>query len=233
MSKIHFIGGEKGGVGKSMVSRLLAQYFIDHEVAWRGYDADLSHGALMRYYGDYCQPLDVDRLEAMDGLIERSAESPNDTFLVDLAAQSERKLHVRAEGIDLPELCEELGLEFVFWHVMDDGKDSVNLLRRLLSRYDNRVSYVILKNAVRGDQFDLFDQSSVQERIQQQAIPVLELRALHHPIMQKIDRMDKSFWAAINNRGDASQSLGLMERKRVKTWLRRSYEAFDSLGLRN
>jgi len=231
MSKIHFIGGEKGGVGKSIVARLLAQYFIDHDIAWQGFDADLSHGALMRYYGDYCQPLDVDRFEALDDLVERSAESPSDTMLVDLAAQSERKLHAWAEGVDLPELCEELELEFVFWHVMDDGKDSVNLLQRLLARYNNGVSYVIVKNAVRGDRFDLFDQSDVQESIQQQAIPVLELRALHHPIMQKIDRMDKSFWAAINNRGDVSQSLGLMERKRVKTWLRRAYEAFDSLGL--
>src|SRR5687767_1308445 len=30
MANIHLIGGEKGGVGKSLVSRLLAQYFIDH-----------------------------------------------------------------------------------------------------------------------------------------------------------------------------------------------------------
>jgi len=34
-SQIHLIGGEKGGVGKSMVSRLLAQYFIDHQI-WTG-----------------------------------------------------------------------------------------------------------------------------------------------------------------------------------------------------
>ena len=30
MATIHFIGGEKGGVGKSLVARLLAQYCIDH-----------------------------------------------------------------------------------------------------------------------------------------------------------------------------------------------------------
>ena len=29
MGQIHFIGGEKGGVGKSFTARLLAQYFID------------------------------------------------------------------------------------------------------------------------------------------------------------------------------------------------------------
>ncbi len=29
MNKIHLIGGEKGGVGKSVVARVLAQYLID------------------------------------------------------------------------------------------------------------------------------------------------------------------------------------------------------------
>ena len=30
MANIHLIGGEKGGVGKSLVARVLAQYLIDH-----------------------------------------------------------------------------------------------------------------------------------------------------------------------------------------------------------
>ena len=30
MATIHLIGGEKGGVGKSLLARILAQYFIDH-----------------------------------------------------------------------------------------------------------------------------------------------------------------------------------------------------------
>ena len=29
MSQIHFIGGEKGGIGKSLLARVLAQHFID------------------------------------------------------------------------------------------------------------------------------------------------------------------------------------------------------------
>ncbi|WP_031433058.1 P-loop NTPase family protein [Methylomarinum vadi] len=49
MSQIHFIGGEKGGVGKSVMARLLAQYLIDNETPFKVFDADLSHGAMMRY----------------------------------------------------------------------------------------------------------------------------------------------------------------------------------------
>ena len=38
LSKVHLIGGEKGGVGKSMMSRLLAQYFIDNQIPFIGFD---------------------------------------------------------------------------------------------------------------------------------------------------------------------------------------------------
>lgn len=232
MNQIHFIGGEKGGVGKSMVARLLAQYLIDNKLPWQGFDADLSHGALVRYYCDYTQPLDLDVIESLDGLVELAAEDGNQLLLVDLAAQSERRLHAWAEDVDIAGLGEELGFEIVFWHVMDDGKDSVNLLERLLSRYGESARYVVVRNAARGDRFDLFEQSDVRKTIDERDIPVIDLRALHHPIVQKIDRMDKSFWAAVNHQGESAQALGLMERQRVKVWLKRVYEAFDGLGLK-
>ena len=60
MATIHLIGGEKGGVGKSLMSRLLAQYFIDHSMPFIGFDADRSHGALLRFYASYTSPLAID-----------------------------------------------------------------------------------------------------------------------------------------------------------------------------
>ena len=53
MSAIHFVGGEKGGVGKSLLSRLLSQYFLDRSMPYIGLDADQSHPTLSRYYGDF------------------------------------------------------------------------------------------------------------------------------------------------------------------------------------
>ena len=51
MSELHLIGGEKGGVGKSVVARLLAQYWLDSSKPFVGFDTDRSHGALLRHYG--------------------------------------------------------------------------------------------------------------------------------------------------------------------------------------
>jgi hypothetical protein len=48
--------------------------------------------------------------------------------------------------------------------------------------------------------------------------------------MRKIDRQNASVWAAINQRG-GPDTLGLLERQRVKNWLKASYDTFDTLPL--
>lgn len=94
MSKIHFIGGEKGGIGKSVLARLMAQYHINHSLPFRAFDSDQSHGALLRFYRDYSQPILLDDFESADRLME-SAIARNRDILVDLAAQTSLPLHRR------------------------------------------------------------------------------------------------------------------------------------------
>ncbi len=228
--QIHFIGGEKGGVGKSVVSRLLAQYWIDNERSWKGFDTDRSHGALLRYYAGFAEPIDTAHVEELDRVIETAVDAePN--VLVDLAAQTEAQLHDWVDDGGLLDMSEDLGVDLRFWYVMDDGKDSVNLLTRLLDRHDGQGRYVVVLNHGRGDDFSLFHDSHAASRVEELQVPVLSLRALHRPTMRKIDQFDKSFWAAVNNTnpGDG-ECLNMMERQRVKVWLRHAYTEFSRAG---
>jgi hypothetical protein len=135
MSQIHFIGGEKGGVGKSLVARVLAQYFIDHDLSFLGFDTDRSHGALMRFYSGYASPVLVDRYEALDAIMEAAVEQPQRRILVDLAAQTHDPLVRWMDDSGVLNLADEMNVKIHYWHVMDSGKDSVDLLRKLLDRF--------------------------------------------------------------------------------------------------
>ena len=141
MANIHLIGGEKGGVGKSVVARLLAQYCIDRSIPFLGFDADRSHGALMRFYADYASPVLVDRYESLDAIVESATDNPERRILVDLAAQADEPLTQWMEESQLLEVAREIGLNIRYWHVMDTGRDSVDLLRRLFDRYGQRLSF--------------------------------------------------------------------------------------------
>ncbi len=217
-SQIHLIGGEKGGVGKSMVARLLAQYFIDQKMPFVGFDTDRSHGALLRYYAGYASPVVADRYEALDAIIESAAEQPGRRVLVDLAAQTHAPLVKWIEDSGVLDLADVSGVSLTYWHVMDAGRDSVDLLARLLGQFGPRLRYVLVRNQLRGDDFSQLDKSGEQARALAFGARVITLKHLHDPVVQKIDAANASFWAARNNTAKDGPGLGLMERQRLKIW---------------
>jgi len=231
MSQIHFIGGEKGGVGKSLVSRLLAQYFIDRGLPFVGFDTDRSHGALLRFYADYASPITIDQEDSLDRIVEAAVEAPQRRVLVDLAAQTQAALEAWIEDSGVLALADELGVTLTYWHVMDAGRDSVDLLTQLLDRFEGRLKLVLVLNEVRGDAFDLLATSGQRERAQAQGAKVVTVRRLHDATMQKIDGQSTSFWAAVNHSERATTGLGLLERQRVKVWLQRVYDEIDRVGV--
>ncbi len=231
MSKIHFIGGEKGGVGKSVVARVVAQYLIDKSIPFLGFDTDRSHGALLRFYGDYASPVVVDSYESLDLIVESAIANPGKRILVDLAAQTHDPLAKWMDESGVLEMADEGGYSLTYWHVMDSGKDSVDLLKKLLDRFGSRLNYVVVLNQLRGDHFDLFDQSSEKLRLAELGSPVITLKRLHEPVINKIDAGSTSFWAAKNRSETDVKGLGILERQRVKMWLHSAYAEIDRSGL--
>lgn len=231
MSHIHFIGGEKGGVGKSLVARVLAQYFVDHNMPFQGFDTDKSHGALLRFYADFAAPVLLDRHDSLDPVIEAAAEDPQRRILVDLAAQTQQSLADWLQNSGVLELAEEMGLALTWWHVMDSGRDSVDLLRKWLDQFGGKIKLVLVLNEIRGDRFEILEASGERSRAESLGASVVSLRHLPDSTMRKIDQQSASFWAALNHPDRGTVGLGLLERQRVKIWLNRAYDEIAKLPL--
>lgn len=228
MGRIHLVGGEKGGVGKSVVARLLAQLLVDHGTRWVGFDTDRSHGSFARCYADYVQRIDVDRATQIDLSVEALAAGA-DEVVVDLAGQSEKHLWRWMEVGQVLEFMDRLRHELWFWYVIDDSRDSVLLLRSLVERLGGRAKIVCVLNHARGRDFGLFDLSKLRDRIKQADGVVLDLPSLEPAAMHKIESYDKSFWAAVHNE-DPTQGpcLSLMERQRAEVFVQGVHSKFRS-----
>jgi hypothetical protein len=231
VSTIHLIGGEKGGVGKSLVARILAQYLIDHARPFQAFDADRSHGALLRFYAQFTLPVPLDEVGGLDRIIETAAAELNKTVLVDLAAQCYAQLVRWMEDSRVLEAAGELALTMKYWHVMDSGRDSVDLLRRLLDQFEGRLPIVLVLNQLRGEQFEILESSGQRARAEQLGARVLVLNRLADATMQKIDAANTSFWAAVNHSSGVLGTLGLLERQRLTVWLSRAYQQIDQIGI--
>lgn len=231
MAHIHLIGGEKGGVGKSLTARVLAQYFIDREMPFLGFDTDRSHGALMRFYTDFAAPVVLDRVEALDVIVEAAVAQPDRRILVDLAAQTHDVLVRWIEDAGVLGMASEMGLSIHYWHVMDSGKDSVDLLQKLLNRFGTGLKYVLVRNQVRGNDFGTLEQSGEQARAFALGARMVSIKKLNEGVMNKIDAGSSSFWKAKTSNDAADGGLGMMDRQRVKMWLRDVYREIDDVGV--
>jgi hypothetical protein len=234
MPSLNFIGGEKGGVGKSVTARVLAQYFIDKRQPFTGFDTDRSHTSFARFYADFASPVVVDSYEGLDrvaGVFEEvpaSGKRPN--VIVDLAAQTAAPLSRWIRDSDLLSLLASMGVTVNFWHMADAGQDSVDLLDRLVNTFGPGPNYIVVKNEGRGSDFSQLERSPALQKALALGGRVVSLGQLHEASMRKIDRSDASFWSAIHTTS-GPDALGLLERQRVKTWLRNTYATFDALPL--
>jgi hypothetical protein len=134
------------------------------------------------------------------------------------------------EDAGVVNLADELGMKLYYWHVMDTGKDSVDLLRRLLDRFGTGLSYVLVRNQVRGTDFTALEQSGEQARAIGMGARVVTLKKLNEHVIQKIDSASSTFWKAKSSERDPT-GLGLMDRQRVKMWLREAYREIDEVGI--
>lgn len=223
MTNIHLIGGEKGGVGKSVLARTLAQYHIDRNLPFLGFDTDRSHPTLSRFYADFASPTVIDDYRSLDHVAEAIADQPERTVLVDLAAQTFAPLSRWMEDSGVLTLLKEAGITVRYWHVMDDGQDSLGLLDKVLDTFGSSLTYVVVLNYGRGADFTAFHRSPAKARALEHQASIIELRRLHEGAMRTIDQRNASFWSAVNQRGTES-SLGLFDRQRVKVWLAKTYE---------
>jgi len=229
-TRIHLIGGEKGGVGKSLVARVVAQYMLDRSLPFLALDTDRSHGALLRFYREHAAPVLVDKVESLDAIVESAVDVPGRRVLVDLAAQTHDPIVKWMDDAGVVNLVDELGISLHYWHVMDSGKDSVDLLKKLLDRFGTGLHYVIVRNQVRGNDFALLEQSGEQARAQALGARVVSVKKLHDGVIQKIDSGSRGFGEAKATDKEAG-GLGLMDRQRLKMWLRDAYRELDEVGI--
>lgn len=148
-----------------------------------------------------------------------------------IAAQTHEPLAKWMEEAGVLDLAAEAGFTLHYWHVMDAGKDSVDLLAKLLDRFGARLRYVLVLNQLRGDDFSIFKKSELEARALELGARTVSIKRLHDGAMQKIDASSSSFWAAKNGAGTENAGLGLMDRQRVKTWLRAAYQEIDAVGV--
>jgi CO dehydrogenase nickel-insertion accessory protein CooC1 len=105
MAVIHLIDGEKGGVGKSFVTRAMIQYGLDRSLPFVAVETDRSNPDVNRVYQKQCQfavfSEDEKQASKADRIFEMAMEQP---VIVSLPSQVNRAVTAWIENNQLLEI---------------------------------------------------------------------------------------------------------------------------------
>ena len=234
--EIVMVGGEKGGVGKSMVCKTLVEYHIERDLPFTVFDTDRSNPDVWRLFQDRGCEL------AIFSEARRFQDAANPIFnaaldgrvLVNLPAQVFPSMKEWFDKNEILHIAREEGIQFILVFVTDGEYDSLSLLRKLLKHFQARVRHLVVKNngAVKSEDeragwSAFYEDDVLQDLITQVKANVIEFPAFHGDAeLMTIDSQSLTFRKALSYKG-----FGLISRQRVRNFLRQANAAFDAAAL--
>jgi hypothetical protein len=225
---IHFIDGEKGGVGKSLFSRVIVQWFLDQGRPFYPVDTDRSNPTLFHTYKGITQRAffsENKQLESnADAIFQLATER---SVVVDLAAQSFRPLSKWIERNELLKIRHDYGIGMVNWFVCSGGVDSVNLFKITVKHFEGKIPHVLVRNLYMRDRWEAVEQEpEMRSLLEKYQIPIVDLPQLNYAERDFTEQYRITFAEARD-----SSKLTILERGRINIFLRETYRSIEKTGL--
>lgn len=217
--------GEKGGVGKTTVARVLADYLRENKLSFRAYDAEGETGPLMRFHGGIAQPIEFADAAGIAPVLDYLMDNGGPRLaLVDLGARAGSDLKSWLyRGGALEESAEgKLGVTIVY--VLGGAVDSVGHLKECLSAIGKDVKYLVVRNLGVSGRFDVYEQSHTRQELLSIGTKEIELPALDSVVFQSVDKSSLPF---SDFASDSSGKFSYTERRYCHTWLRECFAAIQ------
>ena len=165
--RIYWIGGSKGGVGKSMMTLATIDYLIERGAKVVLVECDTSNPDVWKAYREQTETelIDLDEADGWIHFVNVCDKSRDKVVVVNTAARN--NLAVKKYGQTLDGSLEELGSRLVALWVINRQRDSVGLLKQFMSAIPHAEVHVV-RNGYFGDEkkFELYNASKVRETVE-------------------------------------------------------------------
>jgi len=210
----------KGGVGKSFFAVHFIQYLKDCQIAHAAFDSDDENSTLKRFHPEagFINPnIPVE----IDQMVE--ALKDKDVVVVDCRAASTRIFLKYFADTDLATILESLGAGLTIASPVNHELDSIHQIQRLVSGIPGKVNFVIIRNEVHGEGFDLFDKSKIRQKLLNElGAKEILVTQMYKWLVEGLQRSKLTLTVARNH-----EDFNIIDRQRLVMWQRRFYEQIE------
>ena len=213
----------KGGVGKSFFAVNFIQYLKDRDISHAAFDSDDENSTLKRFHSEVGfinanHPPEIDRM--VDALVG------SEVVVVDCRAASTRIFLNYFDETEMATVLESMNARLTIASPVNHELDSIFQIQRVVNAIVGKADFLIIRNEVHGEGFDLFDKSKLRQKLLSDlGAKEIVVTKMSKWLVEGLQRNKLTPTEARNH-----QDFSIMDRQRLIMWQRRFYEQVDSVG---
>lgn len=221
---LKIVGADKGGVGKTTVSRVLLDYLKDRGVRPSVFDSEPEPGVLKRFY-NYAKVVDISTMLGQMAVFDQLNEAG--TTVVDLCAGSLSKTLAAMRDASLLADVHDGKIRMIVIHVLGSSEASLREIATTAAILAEGGEHVLVKNHATDGQFFEWDKETYDSYFRSiDAKALLEIPHLDGVVSDAVEKRGQSFAGFI---GDTNNSM--MQRRVLTHWRKAVWAEFDRAKL--
>jgi len=214
------VGADKGGVGKTTMSRSLLDFFARKNVLTRAFDTENPRGSLHRFYSANTEVIDLGNVAHQMKVLDTMESANVPVTVVDLKAGNLSFSLDLFERIGVLEAARNNVFNLGLVHVVGPSIASLDEIGEI-AKYLNGVQYVLARNAINETNF--FEWDEVTHRKYFSAIPKaqeINIPKLNEMAYEQVDLAGVTFKDFIDNRSadGSAAKFSFVLRGYVRKW---------------
>src|SRR3954451_19509460 len=227
------VGADKGGVGKTTVSRTLLDYFSANNVPTRAFDTESPRGTLKRFHPEITEIVDMtttsDQMKIFDTL---NAASPSVT-VIDVRAGLLSPALASLRDIGFLDAAKSGQITFAVFHILGPSIASLDEIAETAG-FMVGAKYFLVKNFINDTQFFQWDQSTYNSYFHKiKGATEITIPKLNEMAYEQVEVSHVPFLKFVANKGphDEAANYSFVLRGYVRHWLANVWSNYDRIKL--
>lgn len=228
--RLHFIGGRKGGTGKSFFARAFVEYLHRSGQEFSLAECDRVNPDVARFYRNLIRTIfayfseDEKKRSKADALFAQALSS---VVVANLPAQVHEAMKAWFIEDFLYELAEKEGVTFCHWYVSNGGYDSIKLFIKTVDDLGQWIAHVFVRNWGLCDDWDhVENDAEFQQTVATYKIAIIDFPKLSYFERNFVEANQLTFLDA-----EAHKDLTAVSRQRIKNFLRQTFAEIERTGM--
>lgn len=227
------VGADKGGVGKTTVTRALLDYFANNNVVARAFDTEHPRGTLQRFHPDITEIVDITQTPDQMRILDTLNSSQVKVTVLDARAGSLNTSLRALREVGFLDAVKGGEFNLLLFHILGSSLASLSEIAET-APFVSDASYFLVRNYINDSSFFDWDPATLQTyfgKVKNAAeVTIPKLNAMAYEQVDVAGTPWSTFVANKTAAGDPAQHSFTL-RGYVRTWQNKNAEEFNRIRL--